>query len=156
MRLLTRRDYAEAELDGRMRRRGFDEATRSAAIERLRELDLIDDRRVAEMHVRSHAHRKGRLALRRDLQARGLGDVVVDRALAPLDEAHQLEAARGVLAKQRWRFGASDRYKARAKAGSFLARRGFSGEVVAAAIEADFDALFDRTSEVAVDGNGDV
>lgn len=136
LRLLTRRDYAAAELDERMRRKGIAEDERSAALDRVRELDLIDDARVAEMHVRSHAHRKGRLALRRDLRARGLDDATVEAALRPLDEDQQIEAASGVLAKQRWRFASGDARKARAKAASFLSRRGFAGDVVAVALEA--------------------
>lgn len=139
LRLLTRRDYAEAELDRRMERKRIGPEARTAALARIRELDLIDDGRVAEIHVRSHAHRKGRLALRRDLRARGLGDEVVAAALAPLDDAQQYEAARGVIEKERWRFRSGDARKDRAKAARFLARRGFQGDAVVAALEHAFD-----------------
>lgn len=155
LRLLSRRDYAEAELDQRLRRKGFDDEACRAALDRIRDLDLIDDARVAEMHVRSHAHRKGRLALRRDLRARGLGDTVVTDVLEPLDDAQQLAAARGVIDKQRWRFASDDPRKNRAKAGSFLARRGFAGDVVSAALEAEFDGADERIDESAEDDAAD-
>lgn len=139
LRLLTRRDYAEAELDERLRRKGAPDDVRAAALARLRELDLIDDGRVAEALVRARAQRKGRLALRRDLHARGIDDATVDAALAPLDDEQQLRAAREVLRKEAWRFASGDRRKDRAKAAGFLRRRGFDGDAVGAALEAASD-----------------
>lgn len=143
LRLLARRDYARAELDDRMRRKGVAGDVREAALGRLAELALLDDRRVAEGHVRGRAHRKGRLALRRDLDRRGVPEEVRDEALAPLDDAQQLGAARDVLAKHAWRFGSGDLRKDRAKAASFLARRGFPGDTVRTAVDAAFAATFD-------------
>ena len=140
LRLLTRRDYAAAELDERLRRKGAPDEVRAAALERLRELDLIDDARVAEALVRAGAHRKGRLALRRDLRQRGVDAAAVDAALRPLDDDQQADAARGVLRKEGWRFASGDARKDRAKAAGFLRRRGFDGDAVGAALETAFDA----------------
>ncbi len=140
LRLLTRRDYAEAELDERLRRKGAPDEVRAVALERLRELELIDDARVAEALVRAGAHRKGRLALRRDLRSRGVDDATVDAALRPLDDDHQVSAAREVLRKEAWRFASGDRRKDRAKAAGFLRRRGFDGDAVGAALETALDA----------------
>jgi regulatory protein len=140
LRLLTRRDYAEAELDERLRRKGAPDEVRAAALERLRELELIDDARVADALIRAGAHRKGRLALRRDLRSRGVDEATVDAALRPLDEEHQVGAAREVLRKEAWRFASGDLRKDRAKAAGFLRRRGFDGDAVGAALEMAFDA----------------
>lgn len=140
LRLLARRDYTRAEFETRLRRKGVAEAVSEAALARIAELDLLDDGKVAELHVRGRADRKGRLALARELARRGVDETVRDRALAPLDEAQQLAAARDVLAKHRWRFASGDARKDRAKAASFLARRGFEGDVVRSAIEATLDA----------------
>jgi regulatory protein len=139
LRLLTRRDYAEAELDERLRRKGAPDEVRAAALERLRELELIDDARVADALVRAGARRKGRLALRRDLRARGVDDATVDAALRPLDDEQQAGAARAVLRKEAWRFASGDPRKDRAKAAGFLRRRGFDGDAVGSALEATFD-----------------
>jgi regulatory protein len=121
---------------------------RAAALERLRELDLIDDARVADALVRAGAHRKGRLALRRDLRKRGVDDATVDAALRPLDDDQQAGAAREVLRKEAWRFASGDPRKDRAKAASFLRRRGFDGDAVATALERAFDdGRFDPEGE---------
>lgn len=140
LRLLARRDYARAELDERLRRKGVADDVREAALARLAELALLDDRRVAEGHVRGRAHRKGRRALRRELERRGVPERLRDEALEPLDDAQQLAAARGVLAKHAWRFASGDLRKDRAKAASFLARRGFAGDTVRSAVDAAFEA----------------
>lgn len=147
LRLLARRDYARAELDERMRRKDVDPDVRRAALARLAELDLLDDRRVAEGHVRGRIDRKGRLALAREMARRGLEEEARDAALAPLDDAQQRSAARAVIAKNAWRFASGDRRKDRAKAATFLARRGFEGDVVRAAVDAWAAQLQDDAAE---------
>jgi len=154
LRLLARRDYARAELDQRLSRKGADEATRRAALDRLAELGLLNDRLVADLHVRSHQHRKGRLALRRDLSRRGFDDEVRDVALQRLDDDQQAEAAREVLRKEAWRFASGDRRKDVAKAAAFLRRRGFPADTVHQAIEERFseDGFSDADLD---DGSGE-
>ena len=88
--------------------------------------------------MRAKSHRSGRLALRRDLRSRGLDDATIDAALRPLDDAQQARAARAVLDKQAWRFASGDGRKDRAKAASFLSRRGFPGDAVVDALEHAF------------------
>lgn len=134
--LLARRDYARAELEARLGRRKVPPAVAEAALARLAELELLDEDRVAEAYVRAHAHRKGWRALDRDLARRGVPEEVRARALDALDEDQQEAAARAVLDKHAWRFAGGDRYKDRAKAASFLTRRGFEGDVVRRAVDA--------------------
>lgn len=136
--LLARRDYARAELEDRLARKGVPAGVADAALARLRELELLDDGRVAEAYVRAHAHRKGRRALEREMARRGVAEAARAAALAPLGEAQQEEAAAAVLHKHAWRFASGDRRKDRAKAAGFLTRRGFDGEVVQRAVEAAF------------------
>jgi len=154
LRLLARRDYTRAELDERLRRKGVPDPVREAALVRLSELALLDDRRVAEGHVRGRAHRKGRRALRRELERRGVAEPLRDEVLAPLDDAQQLAAARGVLAKHAWRFASGDLRKDRAKASAFLARRGFAGDTVRSAVDTAFDSAFDTAFDEAFEGEG--
>ena len=156
LRLLARRDYSRAELDDRLRRKAVADEVRAAALGRLAELALLDDRRVAEGHVRGRSQRKGRLALRRDLDRRGVPERVRDAALAPLDDAQQLDAAREVLAKHAWRFDAGDVRKDRAKAAAFLARRGFAGDTVRTAVETAFDTAEEPAFEPASFDDGGV
>ena len=141
LRLVARRDYTRSEFDERLRRKGVAPAVRDAALARIAELDLLDDRKVAEGHVRVRRDRKGRIALARDLARRGVAEELRHEALAPLDDAQQEAAARAVVAKNAWRFASGDPFADRAKAAGFLARRGFPGEVVRAVLE---DAFPDR------------
>jgi regulatory protein len=139
LRLLTRRDFARAELEARLERKHVAPDVREAALGRLAELDLLDDRRMAESWVRSQRHRKGRLALARELTRRGLAEADREAALAPLDDGDQAAVAREVLAKQAWRFASGDRRRDAAKAAGFLRRRGFPGEVVREVVEDAFE-----------------
>lgn len=134
--LLARRDYARAELEARLSRRGVPPTVAEAALARLAELDLLDDARVAEAYVRAHAQRKGWRALDRDMARRGVGEDARAEALSALDEDQQEATARAVLDKHAWRFASGDRPKDRAKAASFLTRRGFEGDVVRRAVDA--------------------
>ncbi len=138
LRLLTRRDYTQAELKQRMTRRGLSQDVQQAALDRLGELDLLDDERIAQAHVRGKSHRKGRLALRQELRQRGVAPTLVDQALAPLDDAQQASAAQQVLEKSAWRFQGPDTRKNRGKAATFLARRGFTSDIVREVIETNF------------------
>lgn len=138
LRLLAQRDYTRQELAARLARRGVDDASAAAALARLADLELLDDARVGAAHVRGRAHRKGRLALARELARRGLDEATRETLLGELDDAQQREAAAGVLAKERWRFAASDPRANRAKAGAFLTRRGFPGDVVRDLVEDAF------------------
>ena len=146
LRLLSKRDYTRHELATRLARRGVDEGSAGAALARLEELDLLDDARVGAAHVRGRAHRKGRLALARDLAKRGVDEATREALLGDLNDAHQREAAEGVLRKERWRFADRDPRKNRAKAASFLTRRGFPSDVVRDVVEDAFpfgDAAWD-------------
>jgi len=154
LRLLSQRDYTRRELQDRMTRRKVPEDAQHAALARLDELELLDDQRVAEAHVRGRAHRKGRLALRRDLRNRGVDETLVDAVLDPLDEAQQAQTARQVLEKEAWRFRAPEVRKNRAKAAAFLNRRGFTSDVVRTTVEDAFPWTDDLEDDLE-DGRGE-
>ncbi len=128
---------------------------------------LLDDRAFAEAYVRRRRDERGRLALRTELRRKGVDEALVEDVLAGddddrgLDDDQQLAAASALLAKQAWRFavrpsgdapdaGAPDgaapadggarleRQRRRARAAAFLARRGFTPEVVGEALALAF------------------
>lgn len=138
--LLGRRDYARAELEARLKRKPVDPEVAARALERLEELDLVDDVRTAKGFVRGRKHRQGRLALGREMSKRGLGEEAREAALAPLSDEQQLAAAAEVLDKHAWRFASGERRKDWAKAAGFLARRGFPADAAREALDAFFDA----------------
>jgi regulatory protein len=139
--LLGRRAMSAAEVRERLRRRSLPEPDADAVVAKLQRLGLLDDRAFAEGYVRGRARERGRLALRRDLHRKGVGEDVVEAALAPHDDADQAVAARALLRKHAWRFAAASddptaARAARARAYGLLARRGFPPDAAQAAVEA--------------------
>lgn len=137
--LLARRAMSASEVRARLRRRSLPEADADAVVAKLERLGLLNDRAFAEAYVRSRSRERGRLALRRELQHKGVAEDVADGALAPHDDADQALAARALLAKHAWRFAAAPDdaravHAARARAYGLLARRGFPPDAVAAAV----------------------
>ncbi len=102
--LLTRRDYTEAELRDRLRRRGVGDDDADGLLARLRELGLADDARFAEQYVASRRGSRGRLALRAELRRKGVEASLVERELDPLSEAQQVAAATALLQRNAWRY----------------------------------------------------
>jgi regulatory protein len=102
--LAARRDYTAAELERKLTDRGYDVAAISAALARLRESRVIDDRRVALAHVRTARAVKGRGRVRiaRELAARGVASEIITEALDGLEPADELASIRRILARKRW------------------------------------------------------
>lgn len=158
LRVLARQSYTVSELRRKLTLREVPEETAEELLARLQELGLVDDAKYAEQYVASRRASRGRLALSQELRRKGIADAVTTRNLAALTTAQQLAAAKELLLKNAWRYrpatlkGATvegdaasraDEFeagtrlsKARAKAMAFLARRGFTADVAAAAIDA--------------------
>jgi regulatory protein len=112
-RALRVRDRTAEELDARLERAGFSRDTREHARDVLARAGLVDDERFARARAAELARRgRGDAAIRWDLERRGIPREAVEAALAELEPEH--ERARGL--------GLSP---------AALARRGFSGDVVA-------------------------
>ncbi len=141
--LLARKAYTEAELRGKLAKKEAAPEIVERVMARLAELRYLDDALYAEGYVQSRKHRKGRLALRRELVYKGVAETVVEETLAAIAPAEQLELAAALLEKQAWRFKKDDPRKSYAKAYAFLARRGFTSEVVKEALEQA--KLFDKS-----------
>ena len=133
--LLGRKMYTEAQLREKLRRKEATVETIERVMARLKELKFLDDAGFAEAYVNSRKSRKGRLALKQELFQKGITETLVEETLEPLDTETQVEAALGVLEKQTWRFQKAPPEKRKAKAYAFLARRGFTGDVVKEALE---------------------
>lgn len=133
--LLSRRAYTTRELREKLRGKAAEPEVIERVVARLLELRYLDDESYAESYVRSRARKKGRLALRRELYHKGVSERVVEEALGALEPEMQVERAAALVERQRWRFQKGDARKDYARAYAFLARRGFTGEVVKAALE---------------------
>jgi regulatory protein len=130
LRMLSRRAVSEGELLRRLSEKGFARADSEAALSRLRELGLADDRKLCEGLVRIYreSRRYGRAkivaALRRRLVPPDIIEDVV-RGLSGGDE--EIEAATAALSKK-FREGIPPGREGTARAFRFLASRGFSLE----------------------------
>jgi SOS response regulatory protein OraA/RecX len=104
LRLLAQRAYTVAELDTKLRRRGIDAEDAAALVKRLHELHLVDDAAYTERYVASRRETRGRIALRRELQRKGVDEALVERELKDLDGDDQVRAAEALLRRNAWRY----------------------------------------------------
>lgn len=91
--LLSRRDHSVSELRLKLRRKGFEREEIDFALNRLTEMDYLDDTGFAEGLVRhcQHIRKLGPLRIRQELKSRGLSEEVVEKALAEYsDEAESI------------------------------------------------------------------
>jgi regulatory protein len=150
--LLSFRARTRAELRRRLREKGFRPARIDPCLDRLEEKGFLDDEAVAAAFVRDRLNHRPRGASRlsTELRAKGIqGDVartVVDNVMAEQEVSEldlALQVAEGWLSRQgpavRASLGAEgvdpERQKARRRLYGFLARRGFRGDALRAAME---------------------
>ena len=129
---LVRRELSRAELSERLQRRNVAPRDRDEALAALARAGLQDDGRVALARAEQLAARGyGNLAIRADLEQRGLPGEDIEAALAALEP----ELPRALRFSARGGDGAGSRGGVRAA--QALARRGFGEETVEAFIAAD-------------------
>lgn len=130
LRLLAIRDRTTAELRQRLLRDGFDETEVESVLQWLLERNFLDDGRTAQLHVenRNRFRPLGRKALEFELKQKGVAEPIVENVLNSLEEDYRLAKDLAEQRLRRWSHYPGDRQ--RQKLGSFLARRGFSWEVV--------------------------
>lgn len=121
--LLRHRDRSAAQIDRELEAREVGTDAREDALETLRRTGLVDDNRFAERRAATLADRgAGDALIRYDLEAAGIAQDVVEDAVAGLEGEH--ERARRIVERR----GASP------KTARYLAGKGFSSDVVHAAI----------------------
>jgi regulatory protein len=142
LRILERRRRTRAEVEQKLREKGFEAADIQAVCDRLEEVNLLDDREYARLYIQGRASRpRGSRLLLLELRRKGVPEPVAQEALAALAG----EGGRGgadleralVLARQNARkvAGLPPR-EARQKLFQVLARRGFDMDTIEAAVRA--------------------
>ena len=137
MTLLARRDFGSAELAGRLRKRGYDEATVATLVASLLERRVLDDARFANHFVAYRAGRgHGPARIRREMGDLGVDSTLVDEAIAGGPD--WLALARDV---RRRHFGpeAPETWAEKSRQARFLQYRGFSNDHIRTAIGPDLD-----------------
>jgi len=128
LRLLRFRPRSEQEIRSRLRRKFPQEIVEKTIIS-LREKGLIDDRLFARYWVENRREFKpsGFKKLRYELRSKGISPEIIQEVLSNLDFAE--EAYKAALKKaQRWQ--SLDEFSFKKKMADFLARQGFSFEVI--------------------------
>lgn len=155
LRLLSFRARSRSELRSRLLQRDFAPETVERCLVALEESGLVDDAAFAESFVRDRVRLRprGRRGLQHELRRRGVDPSTAEAAIEEvfeLEEVDELHLATELA--QRWKKCTSPRAIRRAEAGDpqarakvrrrlrgYLARRGFSAEVVHAAVTANID-----------------
>lgn len=128
--LLSRRPRSTEEVRRHLQKKQVEEGIIDRVIDRLLDLDLLDDAAFARYWVeqRETFKPRSRRALRYELMQKGLSRQLVEQAIEEVDET---AAARRAGAKKAPRWAHLSEEDFRAKLHGFLGRRGFNYAVIA-------------------------
>lgn len=151
LRQLTVRARTEAELRAALTRRNVPTEAVDEVVERFSGVGLLDDAAFARDWVAGGERRlKSRRSLAQELSAKGVDRETIEGALAGLDDETELEVARALARrKAAATLGLDYSVRYRRLAGA-LARRGFSGSVVALIVR---EALLESADGEAASGH---
>ena len=129
--LLRLRSHSAHEIAARLRRKGFADSIIDETLASLKELGFVADEKFAEEWVESRRrHRpRGVLALRRELERKGIDGTTIERTLRTVTEGDERETALDVARRQYGRYRTLPRDVARRRLYEFLLRRGFTYEL---------------------------
>lgn len=118
-------------------RRGYVRPAAEAAVERLKEIRIVDDEGYAQRMAQAQLKRPvGAYAVRRKLQAKRLPEDAIEAAMAGFDDEQQAEACRAAAEKLQRKYAGLPSREARAKLSQALARRGFGWDQIRGAVDA--------------------
>jgi len=135
--LLVRREHSRKELTRKLTSRGVPEEEAGQAVQRMIAEGWQDEARFASSLARMRmAHGYGPIRIRAELGTHGLGEEMIDAALAALEAAGEGDwpAIARDLVRRRYGATLADDIALRRKAADFLIRRGFDGDSVRCAI----------------------
>jgi regulatory protein len=137
MHALTRRGLSRRELERTLRSRELDDDVIAAEVDRLERVGLIDDLALAQNLVGTLQEGKGlgRSGIAAELARRMLSPAAIEYALELVDTGDELGRAREIAVKRAGQLRSYDHATAVRRLSAFLARRGYSGSTVRAAVE---------------------
>jgi regulatory protein len=133
-RYLGYRPRSESEIRERMRRRGFAAETIDAALNRLKEQDLLDDEAFARFwkENRDSFRPRSRWLTGVELRRMGVGNNVIEHVVADMDDR---ENAYRAAQQKTLRCTPADYQSFRRRLGDYLRRRGFNYEIISHTVE---------------------
>lgn len=134
---LARRGMSRWELGQVLAKRGVDETLAAAELDRLESVGLLDDAALAVTLVYTQHTRRGlgRAAIAQELKRRHVDAVIIEDALAEIADDDELERATELALKRVPQLHGVDDETATRRLNGFLARKGYGGSVVRAAVE---------------------
>lgn len=123
------RPRSEYELRAHLRRKSYEDVIVDSAVQRLRELDLLDDKAFADYWIeqRETFRPRSHFALIQELRQKGISRDIVEAALEGIDERASAQRA---AEKQALRLAGLPEDAFRMKLAGFLQRRGFPFELI--------------------------
>ncbi len=136
LRMLARRALSEGEIGSRLAAKGVTEVQAAAAVRRLAELGLVDDRSLCLQLAHSYrdVRRYGPRKIAGALRLRKFPDAMVEEVLREVSSPAQDQAAAEAALRKRFRDGLPQGREGAAKAYRFLAGRGFGPDACRQAI----------------------
>jgi regulatory protein len=140
LRLLARRPYSSNEITQYLRRHKYDDDMIQLIVNDLVEAKLIDNESFAAYWVeqRDTFRPRSRMALRQELNQKGIERQIVDEVLSTIDET---ETARRVLEKQARRWHGLPETDWRTKSTNYLMRQGYPYDIVKEVVTEAWRAL---------------
>jgi regulatory protein len=142
---LSYRPRSQAEVRRNLRKKKLEDSVVEAALDRLIQAGLLDDREFVRYWVENRVqfNPRGIRALRQELWQRGVPGAIIDDELAGFDEE---PSARRVAEAGARRFGGLAPRQFREKLGAYLARRGFSYAVVTPLVQEMLETVHSSAS----------
>lgn len=134
---LARRGLSRREVERHLRDRGFEQHEIDDEVARLDADGYVDDVALAQNLVGTLQERKGlgRSAIAAELTRRLLAPAAIEYALELIDSSDELSRARELAVKRARQLGGLDRDTAVRRLSAYLARRGYGGSTVRAAVD---------------------
>ncbi len=141
-RILARRMYTTREIRDKLVERGYVDKIIEDVIATLERYGYLNDKTYAQEWIESRMRSKpkGKIALRRELESKGIDRSIIEDALSQaFDQSKESEMALDLARRKARSFNADDPVAAKRKLQSFLLRRGFDFETVKGVIEQVID-----------------
>lgn len=134
---LARRGLSQRELERHLRDRDFSDDEIADEVARLERDGYVDDIALAQNLVGTLQERKGfgRSAIAAELTRRLLAPAAIEYALDLIDTGDELSRAREIAIKRAGQLRHLDRDTAVRRLSAFLARRGYGGSTIRAAVD---------------------
>jgi len=133
LRLLARREHTRAELARKLAPHAAANPALASLLENLEARGLVSEERYAEARAHQLSRKFGAIRIRRELVAKGVAAETAARFATDLGKS-EIDRARSILARKYKSAATSPRERARRM--RFLHSRGFSQEVIRAALAA--------------------